>query len=1156
VPRTTSARRRDPDGGQPILRTKLTRPNLPPGLLERPRLQDALAAHADRPLSLVVADAGYGKSTLLAAFAARVRRPVVWYSLMPSDADPVVFGAHLLQGFRQESPRFGRDFERALSESQGSSASARLGVVLAAAIAELRGPQVLLVLDDFHEVARHNGVCAMVGSLLQHLPGSVRLLIGSRTAPPLALDRLRARDELFELDSTQLRYSTEELDRLFTEVHRLPLAPADVARLETATLGWPTAVHLIHQELKRAPGTSLESVLAELEGSELALHDYLSSEIYARLATEERSLLECTAALNRFDAGLVTALGGVRDPRATLRALAHRGLLRSFGSADGVSYETHDLVRRFVRRHLEAQSGREAWLAIEARTAVALESRGERERALRHWLQAGRGPEAAERIGGLARSMLRQGRAATLLQYLDDLPRDVLHADPALVVMRADAHAALGQWDAAEPLHREALARAAAGGLKSVECAALLGLSKVLNMRGQHDLVLAMAERGLAMSAGLDEETRARLMQRKAGAHFYLGQYQAAVRILSEVRERLPASADPELLLPTIHNMAMALAAQGRFREASREFGAALAQVRGGVSPRAPLYLSNLSFLLAELGELPEARAAAEEGLAAAQRFSSRPQEITCREALAQVLAQAGDLDGALAELRRAEELNSEQRMEIIAGDLLALRARIFCARGQYRRAVDFVQQAIERLGERLDQPRLTEYRATLAWCELRAGRARVARELLLELVPRADAEENEFQRMRVRYWLAEAMLALGESQGVDAHLRVSLALMRERGYSAFAGVQAREAPAPMLRALERGIELGVASAALVEAGPRAEEGLLDLVSSAPVAAAEAAVSVLAEVGGSRALAVLDAMSARRGLKAAVRVAVHHLEERTRLGTAGVAATDGTPPRLVLFGPPRLEVDGRAVPASAWRSQRAFQVLILLALQPRGVSRDVLLETFWPGRQLAAGRRNFHPTLSYLRKVLPDAGSAALRREGELYRLDADYPLTCDAWEFDHALDAARNAKGAARTEALERAAALATLPFLEGLYGDWAAEHQARQRDRIERTRRQCAEAAQAAGDLERALAHFRAASELDPFHEGTRVSVIECLVGLGNRRAALVEVDRLRAMLRDDLGVEPEPETTEKLARMLGPGSATRTRRMAEPVAAQSDA
>src|SRR2546423_13987504 len=102
----------------PVLAAKLSRPHPGQQVLERPRLLQALFENAARPLTLVVADAGYGKTTLLAAWARAASRPIVWYSLMPSDADPVVFGRYLLEGFRREQPRFVRDVQRSLQEGR------------------------------------------------------------------------------------------------------------------------------------------------------------------------------------------------------------------------------------------------------------------------------------------------------------------------------------------------------------------------------------------------------------------------------------------------------------------------------------------------------------------------------------------------------------------------------------------------------------------------------------------------------------------------------------------------------------------------------------------------------------------------------------------------------------------------------------------------------------------------------------------------------------------------------------------------------------------------------------------------------------------------------------------------------------------------------
>jgi DNA-binding SARP family transcriptional activator len=225
------------------------------------------------------------------------------------------------------------------------------------------------------------------------------------------------------------------------------------------------------------------------------------------------------------------------------------------------------------------------------------------------------------------------------------------------------------------------------------------------------------------------------------------------------------------------------------------------------------------------------------------------------------------------------------------------------------------------------------------------------------------------------------------------------------------------------------------------------------------------------------------------------------------------------------------------LPASAWRAQRAFHVLILLALRPRGATRDELLETFWRGRQLAAGKRNFHPTLSYIRSVLPRAAVAPLLRDAEVYRLNPDYPLACDLWEFEAALENARRTRDDDEKLAhLEKAAGLAGRPALEGVYGAWAEEAQHRLRDRVESLRLEAGRLRQQASEHEPALEHFRRAAELDEFRETTRVAVIECLVSLGNRSAALTEYERLKTGLRRSLGVDPLPETEEAIRKSLG--------------------
>ena len=84
-----------------LLYTKFLVPQPRPGAISRAHLLERLRASFDRRLILVSAPPGYGKTTLLAEFAAHAEKPLLWYQLDPTDSDPAVFLTYLTEGLRQ-----------------------------------------------------------------------------------------------------------------------------------------------------------------------------------------------------------------------------------------------------------------------------------------------------------------------------------------------------------------------------------------------------------------------------------------------------------------------------------------------------------------------------------------------------------------------------------------------------------------------------------------------------------------------------------------------------------------------------------------------------------------------------------------------------------------------------------------------------------------------------------------------------------------------------------------------------------------------------------------------------------------------------------------------------------------------------------------------
>src|SRR5690348_1561212 len=177
--------------------TKLNPPAGARRRVVRQTLVDRLVGEEPRRLTLVSAPAGWGKTTLLAEWAAdpRERRPFAWLSLDRADNDPVRFWGYMVEALRTLEPTLGSASLGAL----GVTGTDPVELVLPPLLTELAGldRRVVLVVEDYHLIQSaevHDGLALLVG----RLPDTVELAIATRLDPPLPLPRLRARGEMLE----------------------------------------------------------------------------------------------------------------------------------------------------------------------------------------------------------------------------------------------------------------------------------------------------------------------------------------------------------------------------------------------------------------------------------------------------------------------------------------------------------------------------------------------------------------------------------------------------------------------------------------------------------------------------------------------------------------------------------------------------------------------------------------------------------------------------------------------------------------------------------------------------------------------------------------------------------------------------------------------
>ena len=218
-------------------------------LLPRPRLTDRLQANLNAPVTLVAADAGCGKTTLISDFVRHSSRESVWYQLDHTDADPFVFLGYLVHGIKNLIPDFGETvlpyIEKATDELL--LYPERAVDLLLNEIFETIEQPLIIVLDDYHHIGRDTVVHKLVDRLLQYSSEIIHLIITTRDLPPLAIMRRRTQSRALVITREDLLFTDEEMRELFRQTLDIELKDEEIAEYRERTHGWITALQLVRQ---------------------------------------------------------------------------------------------------------------------------------------------------------------------------------------------------------------------------------------------------------------------------------------------------------------------------------------------------------------------------------------------------------------------------------------------------------------------------------------------------------------------------------------------------------------------------------------------------------------------------------------------------------------------------------------------------------------------------------------------------------------------------------------------------------------------------------------------------------------------------------------------------------------------------------------------
>jgi LuxR family transcriptional regulator, maltose regulon positive regulatory protein len=666
--------------------------------LPRPRL-DSSSDVLDGvfPVVVVAAPAGYGKSTLMARWHARLLEREVscaWLSLDKDDNDATRFLRHLIAALQKASAHIGKDFAEDLIADFASGSRSVLESI-AADLAQVQH-RIVLFLDDL-QLVEGSEVRGILNWLINYAPRALQYVIGTRQDPGLRLSGLRVRCQLLELGAEQLQFDAAEAARFFRSRLGRDLPAQDLQTLLAKTEGWPAALELA--ALVLAGSGEPEAFIRHFAGTDTSVVDYLCDMVLSQMDERTRDLVFRISMFDRICAPLARAVTGLNDAEEALLGLRTRNLFLIPLDRSWEWVRFHHLVGEFFRETYQRIAPAQARECL-VRGARWLHANAQVEEAVNYMIRAQEWEQATHWVADSVEELVfRRGYHQTILRWMNALPETWVDRYPIIRIQYAFA---LSFY----PRHQE----------YEAQIYRLQQLLQDLEAQGHHDArgteeLRCAVEMQVALSVGLrDEGMRggelaaawlARWPEaplRRKGVmgnvlsfgHKTRGHIDGGLETIAETRRWLEQSEGYYALSWTAYLEAVLHLKRGSY------FDSRLACTRGLELAERKLHghpgqTSMLHTLLAgisyEFDEIEQALAHLELAQSSVKEYAHADAVIVAYLTQARIQHLRQDEGGALAMLREGQELGEQRGWRRVTLSLAAEECRSLARAGQHEEA-------------------------------------------------------------------------------------------------------------------------------------------------------------------------------------------------------------------------------------------------------------------------------------------------------------------------------------------------------------------------------------------------------------------------------------------------------------------------------------
>ncbi|OGO35482.1 MAG: hypothetical protein A2W35_21210 [Chloroflexi bacterium RBG_16_57_11] len=692
---------------EPLLRTKLLIPPLRLNRVSRPRLIERINNGLDKPLILISAPAGYGKTTLVSSWLHETEIPSAWILLDEQDNDPIRFLQNLIEAINKISPAIESGLKSPLQGMGPAPYDALLHIFYNEITS--RSAPFILVLDDFH-VIHSQHILDLLALLLEHMPPQMHLVLLTRTDPSLPLSRLRARNQLAEIRAEQLRFSNKEIAIFLNEVMGLRLTANDIAAMEARTEGWIAGLQLA--ALSMLNSKDIHGFVSAFTGSHYYIMDYLMEEVLKHQPERIGLFLLKTSILTSMCASLCEAVVGMEGlgpdrGQSVLEILEQKNLFVTPLDDRRQWYRYHPLfadVLNIRLEHLFPQQLPE----LHRRASHWYEQNSMIHEAIQYAMMAQDQAHAAQLVEQYGCSLLMSGEGFTLLKWVEAV-ESYAQTHPWLAILKAWALARTGYEDQVDPSLRtaERLISSLETSLQpTIEGKIMLGSiaaarAYLSNSRGEADLAKNYAQGALkylpdsnAFSCSLRSVATSIL----GDASWMTGDLENAKQAYREAVKISQTAGNIYMTIIANSNLADVLMEQGALHQAARLYLEVLqvaTRPDGQMLPNADRLYAGLSEISYEWNQLDDADRYVHKCIELCRQWGNSNLLAKCYIILARLERARCNLDKAQAAMHAAEQMASEARLPARQSKWVEINAaRWWLTEGDLERTAHFLQQS------------------------------------------------------------------------------------------------------------------------------------------------------------------------------------------------------------------------------------------------------------------------------------------------------------------------------------------------------------------------------------------------------------------------------------------------------------------------------